>query len=145
MPRDADFGRDLAAQLTAEFLGRIGAVNFTYNSYLELDKLSDTDPYCIISPGLYEYQREGRHDWREEVQLTLSLVSAVGATDSSQWIDDWLDSWDTLIRYAREIRVLGRHKPTQIRQDERYEPDMFHNNHRLFTQAVFTFANVEVT
>jgi hypothetical protein len=37
MPRDADYGRELAKRLSALYSGRITNVEFTYDAFLELD------------------------------------------------------------------------------------------------------------
>lgn len=144
MPRDADFGRDLAERLSAKFHDFVGDVRFTYDAFLELDRIDADSPYCILSTNLYTHLRESRAHWRETIQLILTLVSPAGATDDSDWIDRWLDDWDLLIRESREIPVYGKHKPISVETDERYDAEMFHNNRRLVTQATFNFGNVEV-
>lgn len=143
MPKDADFGRDLAEQLTAEFLGKIGTVEFTYDPYLELDNLPETKPFAKISVSGYQHIRESRNHWREECTLYFSLVSPVGPTDNAQWIDDWLNSLDIVLRFARDAIVQGQ-RMTSVEIDERYDVEMFFNNRRLVTQAAFNFTNVEV-
>jgi hypothetical protein len=144
MPRDADYGRELAKRLSALYSGRITNVEFTYDAFLELDRLSESEPYCKISPTLYEQLREGRAIWRESIQLTVTLISAVGATDDGVWVDDWLDSWDATIKQLREVKLFDRHVPLSIDIDERYDNNMFHNNRRLVTQAAIHYGNVEV-
>ena len=144
MPKDAELGRDLAQRVSSEFLGRIDEVNFTYDPYIELDELDLGKSYCVISPNFYEQVRETRAHWRERIQLVLTLVSVAGAIDTENWVDDWLDSWDTLIRLVREEPVLGKHKPLNLEMEERYNSEMFHNNRRLLTQAVISYGNVEV-
>ncbi len=144
MPNDSKLGRDLAERLTQKYTGRVGGVTFTYDPYVELDQLDTANPVCYISPLNYEDIREARAMWREQMQLVLSLISKVGPTDDEIWVDEWLDSWDLMIKEAREIYVLGRHKPLSVDRGERYDADVFHNHQRLFTQATFTFGNVEV-
>lgn len=144
MPKDADFGRDLAERLSVQFRDFVREVRFTYDAFLELDKVDADKPFCILSTNQYTHIREARALWRESMQLILTLVSPAGSTDSDEWIDRWLDDWDDLVRQAREIQVFGRHKPISVETDERYDADMFHNNRRLVTQATFNFGNVEV-
>ncbi|MGB5334396.1 MAG: hypothetical protein WBN07_02165 [Woeseiaceae bacterium] len=144
MPRDEDFGTELASRLTAKYVGLIHEVEWTYDAYLELDQLAPDRPYCKVSPGNYTVWREGRHDWREQIALQLTLVSAVGATDDEYWIGQWLGSWDQLIRETREDPLFDRHKPMSIDQDERYDTNLFHNHRRLLTQATLHYHNVEI-
>jgi hypothetical protein len=144
MPRDADLGRELASELTALYAGKVTNVLFTYDSYMELDRMNENEPYCIVSTNLYEQIRETRHHWRETTQLVITLVSAIGPTNNAQWIDDWLDSWDMTVRNLRELSLFGKHKPVSIDIETRYDTDLFHNSNRLVTQAMLNYLNVEV-
>ena len=144
MPRDADFGRDLAARIMAASSGNVSNVEFTYDAYTDLDRIGETDHYCCISPNLYDHTRETRNHWRETIQLVLTLVSSVGPTNDSQWVDDWLDSWDALVRETREMPLFDKHKPTSVETDARYDTDLFHNSNRLVTQAMINYLNVKV-
>lgn len=144
MPRDADYGRELATKLTSLFTGRIDSVEFTYDSYLELDQLAEGKSYCVIAPLVYENTREGRSIWRESIQLSMTMVSVVGANSEPQWIDDWLDSWDSLVRNMRETILFNNRKPVSVDTDERYDAALFHSHRRLVTQASINYGNVEV-
>ena len=142
MPQDAKIGRDLASQLTASYGGLIKEVEYTYDPYLELPELETNRPFCKVSPQLYDETRESRVHWRETCQLMLTLVSRVGPTDSGEWVDEWLDSWDLIMRESRDMIMLGRYKVVSIDRDDRYDTDVFHHHHRLLTQAAFNFGNV---
>lgn len=144
MPRDEDFGKDLASRLTAQYVGLIHEVKWTYDSYLELDRLAEDKPYCIVSPNNYTNWREGRYDWMERISLMLTLISAVGPTDGDYWVGKWLGSWDQVIRTCREERLFDKHPPMSVDQDERYDTNMFHNHRRLLTQATLHYHNVEI-
>jgi hypothetical protein len=144
MPRDAEFGRDLATQLQAMFGGWINDVEFTYDAFVELDRLDPAKSWCKITTNLYQHVRESRYSWRETVQLMLTLVAPVGVADNPTEIDTWLDSWDTVVRQTRELKVLGRHKPISVDTEERYDAEMFHKHRRMVTQAAINYANVEV-
>ena len=144
MPRDADFGREIASKLSDIYLGKINSVEFTYDAFVELDQLEENKPYCIVSTNAFDQIRETRAHWRETIQLVLTLVSAVGPTDGSDWVDNWLDSWDMTIRQVRELPLFGKHKPMSIDMEARYDVDIFHNSRRLVTQAMLNYQNVEV-
>jgi len=144
MPADADYGRDLAEQLTALDLGSISEVVFTYDPYVDFEQLETSEPYCCISPNLYEHIRESRVIWRETIQLVVTLISVAGTTSDSDWVDGWLDDWDAAVREMRELKVLGKHKPVSVDADARYDTDLFHNHNRLVTQAMLNYQNVKV-
>jgi hypothetical protein len=143
MPRDEELGKDLAKRLSAKYTGYIDEVVWTYDSFLELDQLDSGKSYCKISPNNYLNFREGRGVWREDITLMLTLVSKVGPTNGS-WVGAWLDSWDKVVRGLRDEKLFDRHKPTTVEVDERYDPNMYHNNHRLLVQASLFYLNVEV-
>ena len=143
MPKDVDLGKDLANRLDAAYTGKVKKVEFTFDPYLELDKMDSDLSFARVSLNTYSDIREGRNMWRMQSGLVLTLVSAVGPTDGS-WVADWLDSWDMMVKHVREMTVLGQHKPLSVDRDERYDADMFHNNKRLVTQALITFGNIEV-
>ena len=144
MPQDAVFGRDLAQQLTNEYLGLIGEVIWTYDAEIDVEDLPSERPFCVVSPLTYERKRLTRAHWQSSIQIVVSLVSHVGSTSEQEWVDSWLDSWDTLVDLVREMKVLKRHKPLDIDQEDRYDAGVFHNHQRLFTQASLHYGNVEV-
>jgi len=144
MPRDAEFGRAVAQWLTSEYSGLIKEVVFTYDSYIEMDQMDPSRPYCLVSPNSYNFQRESRHDWREMISLELWLLSAVGPTDNPAWVDQWLDSWDMILRHVRGYKVFKRHPPISVDTESRYDLSLFHNNKRLLTQASLNYHNVEI-
>ena len=147
MPQDAVFGRDLARQLTEKYLGRIDQVFWTYDSseINLVDEITTTESWCRVTPFMYEDERLTRAHWKESIQIVVSLISKAGSKSDEAWIDSWLDSWDGMVRWMRETKVLGRHKPSSVIREDRYDPDVFHNHQRLFTQALVSFENVEVT
>jgi len=143
MPQDAVIGRDLAEQLTKLYSGLIKEVAFTYDAFIKLEDIQEDAPFCKISPSTFDHTRESRVHWRESVVLTLTLISKVGPTDDETWIDQWLDSWDTMVRQMRGMTVLqSKQKVMSVDYGERYDPNIFHNYHRLLTQATISFSNV---
>lgn len=144
MPLDATIGRALADELTKRYLAKIGAVSFTYDAYLEADDMPSPDPFCKIAPQTYVDVRESRANWRIDCELVLTLISPVGSVSAESWIDDWLDSWDKMIREVRTITVSGKYRVLSVDREERYDPDVFHNHQRLLTQATILFRNIEV-
>jgi hypothetical protein len=144
MPRDAEFGRELAAWMTEQYSGLIKEVEFTYDPFLELDQLDPARPYCKIAPMNYDSQRESRINYMERITLELALVSAVAPTGNPAWVDQWLDSWDMVLRQIRNHKLFKRHPPISVETDQRYDFSMFHNNHRLLTQASLNYHNVEI-
>lgn len=144
MPRDADFGRELVRVLEDKYTGLVKTIQFTYDAFVELDRFPSESAYCFVSPNNYTHVREGRSVFRETISLELSLVSAAGPTDNPSWIDNWLDSWDMLIRNIRSEPLFGKHLPMSVDIDQRYDSDLFHNSKRLLTQATLHYQNVEV-
>lgn len=138
MPKDVELARNLVAHLESNYSGLADNVEFTYDTYLEFDKMEAEEPYCKISTNSYEDERVSRNDWVEHCQLTLTLVSRAASTDSEDSIDAWLDKWDQLIRELRSATIDGN-KILRVDRDERYDEDHFHNRRRLVTQATIVF------
>lgn len=144
MPNDVKLGRALAAYIATKYVGKIHEVRFTYDSFIEIERMNVGSCYCIITPNNYSTERESRTSWRERCSLELSLLSHAGPTDDEQWIDDWLTSWDLLLEEVKTARLFGRTLPSSVDQDERYDADLFHNNRRLLCQATLHYLNVGV-
>ncbi len=136
MPKDADYGRELARLLCEEFLQHITHVNFTYDAYLEMDKLEPNESYCVISPNSFNRSRLTRGDWETSITLSLTMVSSTGSTASESEIDNWLDSWDLLNAEVQSVALFDRHKISVIDSNDRYDVNHFHSDRRLVTQVV---------
>lgn len=142
MPRDVELAREIAHSLRDVYKHKINRVEFTYNAYIEFDRIEPNDSICILSPQSYTRVRETRSDFRHETEIVLTLVSPVAAHSRQKDIDDWLDSWDGMLDFLENLKINNRKVITGIDVDQRYDANLFHSYNRLVTQAVLQSTNL---
>ena len=140
MPKDVVLARAIATQLTAQYLGKIKNINFDYNAYVDLDGLPN-EPTVFVTLDNSPWIRLSRGNVRRDAMIRVTMISEIGPTDSAQWVDDQLNSFDMLVDYLLETPVNGQ-LPVDTESDDRYDVDRFHSNHRLVMDILFNYRNL---
>ena len=144
MPKDVEIGEALAAALTSADTGIIGSVDFTYDPYIDHDRLPKI-PVVTISPDSAPFVREARRGgvtYRRDARLLIMMIARGGATDDSYTINELLDAFDALLENVITTEVLTRKVPLSVDYEERYDPEAFQAQRRVFARAFATYANL---
>lgn len=142
MPRDAEIGRALAAVITAGDTGRIKRAEFRYDPFLENDDLPK-GVQLFIMPGTLNSERMGRGVWADNCTLDLMLIAPVAPNlpskeTAEQFIDSWLDSFDTMKELIKQEDILGL-KAVSIEQDDRFDREALHESKRLICNCTVAY------
>jgi len=142
MPDDVALGRELATKLNEQFTGKISEIGFSYDTYVELDKMPN-HPVAFVSLGAYSRERVARTNFIRTTELRVTSISERRPNENPDWIDEILDSFDSLISFCEGIPLGSRNlMPIRIESEDRFNFDLFHAHARMVNEASLIYRNI---
>ena len=142
MPKDVDLACDLAEKINSLYTGLIRSIQFTYDSYVDLDELPD-EPLSMLTLQNMVRTRVTRGRFQIDATLQFTSISKVGPTDDPAWLDNELDSFDLACEKIGETAAGEQNcLPLIIASTDRYDSSKFHTYRRLVQSVLLEYRNL---
>ena len=110
MSSDVSIASNLAAAIGGQSFSKSFAVDFTFDQYIENDKVDS----ILLRVGIEseQRQRQGRGSWVKDCQLSLVMIApqqinTTTAVNAESEITNLLTFWDEVVDFVQDYKPLG--------------------------------------